>query len=372
MSDTYFEIWLHDPTGQRLALLDRALDLDYVLAANTLTQWRLTLDADALKPSWIRKDMIISVWRATTGKPLRADFAGFLTRWLFYDDDDGVGYLALTGPSAMAILDRRIIAYTADSTQSSKSDYTDDMLKEIVDENAGSSATDSDRDLSGAGLAIAADVSAGLSTTRAFAWRNVLTTFITLAEAAEQNGTPIYFDVVPIMAADSITFEFRTYTNQRGTDRTYSSDNPVIFGKEWGNLRRPLLEYDHSNEANYIYVGGQSEAADRKIVERSDTARIGASPWNRCERFIQATNEKTTAALQARGDAALEEYRPRIRFQGELLSVPGTLYGTDWAFGDRVTAVYRGVQIDGTADRVRVRLRPDGSEQVVAKMKVEQ
>jgi len=227
------------------------------------------------------------------------------------------------------------------------------------------------RNLAALNLTVAPDLSACDSITRAFSYRKLDILFDELANHSRQLGTRLYYDFVPVLQSDDTNgFDFRTFTGQPGRDRTYDSGSPVIFGREYGNLEMGSLEYDWSEEENYIYAGGQGTEADRNIQEVSDTARVGASPWNRCEGFADARMSETDDAVVAQGRAALEEGRPRKTFDGILLDTPQARYGKDWEFGDLVTATYGGEQFDGVVSFVQVSVDENGQERVEARLDI--
>lgn len=358
-----YEIYLSDTRGFRIALLDRVQTITYVRAANRPTVWAVTIP-DVYPTSYIQPDNIVEIWR--DGK---FESGGFLRKWTYAGPDDSAT-VTLTGPSFLYVLASRIIAYAAGESESAKSDFADDMIKAIVRENLGSLATDTDRDLSDLNFTVQNDASAGESLDRRFAWRKVLETCTALAKESTQRGTRIYFDVIPFWAGDVFNLEFRTYANQRGQDRTYVSNTPVVFGATWGNLDNPVLEYDYWDEGNYVYAGGQGLGTNRLIEEQSDTGRIAISPWNRREIFASVSNEQTVSEVQSAGEAALDARKPRLRFTADLLSVPGTLYGEDWDFGDKVVATHRDKEFDGHIDTVRVRVDRNGKESIGAKIEV--
>ncbi len=62
----------------------------------------------------------------------------------------------------------------------------------------------------------------------------------------------------------------------------------------------------------------------------------------------------------------MQDVRPLKHFQGEALSVPGSIYGLDWHFGDYVSASFRKHQFDCIIRAVSVKLNQDGSEEVSA------
>lgn len=358
-----FEVYLSDNRGVRIALLDTIRNLSYVRAANSAGAWYVTIP-DIYPVSYIQPDNIIEIWRE--GKN---EMSGLLRRWQYTGQGDD-SRIALSGPSFLYLLDGRQVAYAAGESESAKSDFADDMIKEVIRENLGSSATDTARDLSGYNFTVQGDSSAGASIERRFSWRNVLDVCRDFAKESTQRGTRVYFDIIPFWSGTTISLEFQTFIGQRGQDRTYESSTPVVFGTEWGNISNPVLEYNYWSERNYAYVGGQGLGADRLVAEQSDTDQIAISPWNRREMFINATSEETISELQSVGQAKLDENKPFIRFSAKLLSVPGSLYGEDWGWGDKVVATHRNKQFDGHIDRVRVALDSNGKETIDAKIEV--
>ncbi len=173
------------------------------------------------------------------------------------------------------------------------------------------------------------------------------------------------------MSPEPSKYEFRTYVNQIGLDHTYPSGvNPVLLGVEYGNLTGPKLSEDYSQEANVIYGGGQGYESDRYVYEVEDTVRSGRSIWGRREGWRDARAD-STSAVQDEAKAALAESKPRIRFEGNIMDCPGTVYGIHWRWGDRVSAVYGGQTYNAQITTVRVQ-RDAGSETVEAKVGYEE
>jgi hypothetical protein len=359
-----WQIWLDDPFGNRLALLDGLLSLSVSRVANDIGSWQVALPGDFDK-RLIRLDGMVEFWRAAEGGTLRLVRVGFIRKLNSAGDADGNNILVISGPDGVELLNRRISAYAAGTAYVDKSDQADDLIKAIVRENLGSLAVTAARDLSGMNFTVAPDWSLGPTVEKKFSWKNVLGTIKDVADASREAGTELYFDVEPVVISETqIGFELRTYTGQIGMDRTGSA----YFGVEWGNLASPKLEQDFETEVNYVYAGGQGEETDRLIVQVSDSARIGASPWNRREAFADARNEDTVNGVTAKGNEVLEAGRPRMRFSGTLLDTEQTRYGIDWDFGDRVTAMYQGLQFDGMIRAVRLELSVDGEETVDCKV----
>ena len=366
-----YQVWLDDVYGNRLALLENLIDFEIVRVANAVSYCRVTLPG-TFDQNLFGLDYMVEFWRAPVGGINRLETVFFVRKITYTEDSSGNDVIILSGPDANDLLLRRIAAYDAGTSETSKSDYADDMMKEIVSENLASDATDSDRDLSGLNVTVAGDSSLGPGVEKGFAWRNILDTLIDIAGMAKETGTRLYFDMVPVVvSASEIGFDFQTFIEQRGQDRTYDTDNPVMFSKEWGNLSDPELEYDYTEEYNYVYAGGQGEGADRLIEEQEDRVRIGHSVWNRREKFADARHLGTSSKVAYLAREKLQEGKPKKRFVCSLLDTPQARYGVDWGFGDKVEVSYRDIQIQGVISALRLTLDSGGNEKIDAKLDID-
>jgi hypothetical protein len=366
------EAWLCDQYGRRLTLVDNLIGFEIVKVVNDISYCSVTLPGNfhATYKTMIDVDYMVEFWRHPAQGSMRLESVFFVRDIIYEEDFKGNDIIILAGPDGNDLLNRRIVAYAAGSSQSDKTNQADDMMKEIVTENLGSSAT-APRDLTDLNFTVAGDVTAAPSITKAFSWRNVLDVLQDIVAISAENGTDLYFDVVPVVISSSeIGFEFRTYTDQPGQDRTYDSKSPVIFSKEWGNLAQPMLRYDYTKEANLIYGGGQGEGDYRTIAEVSDVTRIGSSVWNRREKFADARNEPTADGVSNKAEEVLNENKPLHRFTAKLLDTPQTRYGVDWSFGDKVVVSYRDIQFQGVAKALRIRLDKEGNEILEVKVEV--
>lgn len=357
------QVYLTTDLGVRIALLDQFMELEYTRVVNDIGTLRGTWSQQIFDPAWLHEDYRVEVWRAAlAGGPKRLDTVGLLRYW--NPKTTGmVGTVEIVAPDYNEILARRIVAYADGSAQADKTDEADDFMKEIVRDNMGADCVDTARDLTTWGLSVVADEALGPSVEKKFSRRVVLDAIRELAETATTNGTPVYFELAPLT---STTCEFRTWINQPGVDRTAD----VLVGLEYGNLKDPSYEYDAMDELTYIYAGGQGEGAGRNIQAASDTARIGASAINRREGWADASVADTDAGVQTEADAALEAGKPRRFLGGTLVETPGCLYGRDWYFGDRVTAVYGGQQYACLVKAVTVRITSTDGEQITADLEV--
>jgi len=363
-----YEIWLTTDAGLRLQSLDIDLWLNATRVVNGIGSFSMglprTFDTRLIQP-----DRMIQVWRAPQGGRLSLWRPYFIRKWR-YETVGAQRIITLTGPDANDLLRRRIVAAYAESTQAAKTDFADDMMKEIVTE----AIADGVAPVPAAGtrvwtnFTIQADASAGPTLTRGFSWQKLSRLIVEIANAAREAGTEVFFDIVTSSVdASSISFEFRTYVGQPGQDRTVTG---MVFDQMRGNLRNPFLEYDHTAEENYIYSGGQGQAAGRNVQQVYSTIRYDMSQWNRCEGFANAQSQTTNNGVREIGRARLESGRPRRRFGAEAIDTRGTRFGRDWNHGDLVRARYEDEEFDSIVRVTNIGLEP-GRETIAARLEYE-
>lgn len=311
--------------------------------------------------SLLLEDGRIGVWRAINGRaPYLDNGAIFLIRYL----DFGPTSVFVRAYHASSLLDRRIIAYAAGSSYSTKAaTAADDLIKTFVNENMLSGIVGADRD----GVETYADVSAyltkqanlsqGASIAKSGARRNLLDMCTDLAQASATAGVYLTFE---ISAPSESTLELRTYATQRGVDRRAGSPNQVILSSLRGNLTNAHLVIDYTQSASFIVAGGQGEETNRLIGTAFDATRAAASPFGRIERFRDASNVSTQAAVDDEADTQLRQARPLILFTGELVETPALTRGIDFDLGDILTAEQSGRQYDVRLDMIRETITPAG------------
>jgi hypothetical protein len=368
MSELAYFVEVADPFGVKLAQVDTFLALDFVRPVNDVGVLTLDLDPDT-DVSQFRLDGRLSVYRqgSAGGYRLQTETVWLVRQWRRVMYTSGERVLRVTAYSASDLLARRIVAYAAGSDEASKTDHADDMMKAIVRENLGASATDTDRRWSSY-LTVQADSASASSMSKAFSRRNVLTVLQEIAETSAEGGEPLYFDIV---APSSSTLEFRTYTGQRGVDRTLSSASPLIMSPELGTIRGGELFEDYASEYTVVYAAGGGEGKAREVSEVEDTARSGASPFGRIEALRDARHGATGASLTAEGNAYLRASRPKRIFTAALVDTPQVRYGLEWHWGDKVTAQFEGKTFDCHIDTLRVSVA-GGKETISAHLRAEE
>jgi hypothetical protein len=370
-----YEIWLTDDHGLRLALLDYTLPFNATRDTGVIAHCTVNVPA-TFDESLIQLDYGIQIWRAPPGGRMSLWRPYFLRKWRFDTTADGEEVIKLTGVDCNDLLRRRHVIAYAGTAQADKTDFADDMMKEIVTE----ALADGVAPVPAAGtrvwadLSVQADSSDGPTLTKAFAYDKLLYPsggglLSSIAKASKEAGTEVFFDVQPhTVGSNAINYEFRTFTGQIGLDVTGIG---MLFSQEKGNLSQPFLEYDHTEEENYIYAGGQDTETARNIQQVYDAALYGASQWNRCEGFQDARNQTAANGVRESGRAALEEGSPRIRAGGTPLDTHSSRFQTDWDFGYKVRERYRGKEFDCIVRTVTIGMDGNRREFVQARLEYE-
>lgn len=351
-----YQIIVRDPAGNLQAVIQSFTKLEYVRKENEIGVLTLTLPRSDAERYWA-KDTRLEVWR-TVGNKSYLDAAGvwFLRAWTLSSERGGK-YWTLTAFDANYLLSGREVEYPADTAYTSKTAAIDDMMKAVVRENLGASATDTARDLS-AYMSCQADTTLAPSTTKKFARRNVLTVLQELAEESYQRGNYLVFDVqydTPTMLA------FRTFVTALGIDHGRASSAPVIINEARGSLVNPVLDFDYSGEITSVVVGGTGTESSRSTYSATDTVRINESPFSRREKFLNSVQSgSSAAALESEARSALNAGRPKTILTGAVQDTSGLIYGIDYGYGDIVVAEHEGYSFDAHIDRIHVTVTKDG------------
>ena len=373
MAGTY-ELWLTTDKGVRIQQLDISLGFTAGREANKIAPLEMLLP-QSFDTNLIKPDRMVQVWRAPEGGRMGLWWVYFLRRWK-YETRGSEETIRIYGKGPKDLLRRRIVAYYAGESETSMTDQADDMMKAIVTDAIadGTAPAPTAGTRVWADLSVAGDLAAGPSLTKGFAWKPLLKgstggLLPDIAKAAKEAGTEVFFDIVPAtVSSTSITFQFRTYTGQPGSD---VSDR-VVFDQERGNLEDPWYEENWENEINYVYSGGQGLEDQRNIQQVYDADRYNLSQWNRCEGHADARSQDSDNAVREAGRAALQEGQPRRRFGGVPVDTAGTRFGRDWHWGDKVRARYRGMEFDAIIRAVVLSMDGSGQETIRAKLEYEE
>lgn len=393
-----YELWLTDDAGRRMFLLEKYASFAYSRSSLYLSTLQVQFpfkEWETMVRPFFRPDWRIDVWRSPAyGYPMRREEMYMLRKPEVYErSEDGVQMIFLRGRNGIDLLNRRYIVQAADSNYTTKSGYLDDVMKSIVREQClygstvnydGTLDTDNHRAFPQGEFTVQADLSLGPSIKLACPDRNVLDVMRELNELSfSMNYTlstnrKIYFGVVPVELSGTVTmdepaartgYEFRTFADLRGTDRT----DGIEFSVENGNMKAPTYIENHFEEVNAVYVKGQGVDGGRAVLEVENLTLASKSRWNRCENMRSATYETDASGLQGEADVALGEGRPIFNLDSTFLNSPGSantprsLYGIDWDMGDMLPVSYAGKQFEIEVINIYVSINENGEETITGR-----
>jgi hypothetical protein len=370
-----YEFYLTNDAGVRIDYIGEILSAtmtitDGKIGAATFTLPQ-TFDTNLIKP-----DYIIQPWRKPDGGSMSLLRPYFIRKWRF-ETRGADETIVVTGYDSNELLRRRIVAaYSRSSAATKTLDFADDMMKEFVTQQfadgVAPAVDEGTRVLSG--FSVQGDASAGPLISVSGAWKKLLSKsgggiIGAIKKASREKGTEVFFDVKTTNVTEStIAFQFQTKIGQPGQD---VSDR-VVFSQEDGNLRDPFLEFDYTNEENYIYALGPGQQSNRNVQQVADSARYNVSKWARIEGTAEARGQSDDDdEIQASGESKLEQGRPIRRFGGIPVDTGKTRFGVNWNWGDRVTAKYRGQEFDAIIRTVTVSVDENGRETIRARLDFE-
>lgn len=352
-----YQIRLKDTSGNLKAVFDANggfRQLAYTEVVNNRGSFVVELDGDDDRISLFGLDSQVEIWRGN--KALGIDwykaFDGLYrtpVRMLPEDDDN---IFRAHGFSLIDLLRRRDIRYHAGTTGAAKSGVGETVMKTFVSENLGSSATVvNGRIDSGVltGFSVQTDGADGSNWSGSRSNKNLLAV---LRDIADQ--TAVDFDVIK---TGSTTFEFRTYEDQRGSDRTAyglvrstglngAGNVPVYFNTGNRTITNVVYSHNRSDEENNIAALGQGQKTLREIRIEQDATAVAASPLNKCEGSINANQEDSIAALENAAEIELQKTLPRAGFSFDVLQTEAQCFGRDYFLGDLVNVQFYDVNVD--------------------------
>lgn len=290
------------------------------------------------------------------------DFFGLARAREISTDNNGNTTLTIYGFDPHYLLAGRIVAYYTESAQSTMTDNAGDILKAIVTDNSTDNTDYSGGDVDPArtldDFTIAADLGDGTSITKSFAWDNLLDALNDIHDTSAAAGTAAYFGIETTIGADyRPSFLFYTATGQPGADLTGGPE----FSFENGSLSSARYMDDYSEEITVAYATGQGVKENRLISKKTTgDNRHNLSRYNVREAVAYASNEKTSAGVDAAAYNLLNEKRPTELFEATLQDSERLRYQADWNQGDKVPVNYAGRQFEGIVRAVTVTKTQDG------------
>lgn len=361
------EINLLDVYGNPIRTIEKWTQLKYALIANGVGYADIWLTEAFDVRAMADVDRLLEIYREGADGKMHWQTTAFIRKWGARDTGEKGIVPFMYGNDQNSLLDRRIVRYLRTTVEAQKNGIADDIMKEYVSENVPAPITDpyygDERGLSN--FTVAANEGEGASIYYDGGWENLLDVLQFCASASSAQEIPIYFRVVQTGPA---AFEFRTYKDRIGLDRTSGG---AMFAQEWGNLRNAYWEEDWLEDENIVHGLGWGSGTDREVDPERDKWRMFRTPWSRIEGIANARKATTRFEIAEAARSRLYEKRPKRRLSGVLISTPEAQYGTDWLFGDLVGANFYGMDFNGLVDSVEITLMEDGREHIEARIEAE-
>ena len=391
-----YELWLTDDAGRRMRVLKDIAFFTYTRVVDGLGTCSFGLPFELMQDliPYFQPDWRVEIWRSPAyGIAMRREDVYLLRKPMVYTRVDNVQMIQYYGRNGVDLLKRRTVIQRAGTSYALKTDSIDNLMKAYVRQQMlyGSAldedgAVDNTRAWPQNEFTVQADGGLGPSVTRDFADKNVFDLCKDLQKTSEQyaldsaSNRRIHFDVVAVDVAGSSTstnaplgWEFRTYADLRGTDRT----GGLRFSLENENIKQPNFDVDHLDEVTAVFVRGNGNGASQLVTSVEDSTRLNASRWNRVERTVNASGEVSVTGLQNAGRVELGKGIPREKLTVTMLNSPGgrnvprSLYGVDWDLGDLVGVDYAGRNFDVEISTVYVSVNEDGKEEITGRSDVQ-
>lgn len=366
---------LRKDTGELIATLNGVRSLNYVKALNSVGWFSMTLSADALGVSGerfddsLKVDWLVYIW-LVGGKKKVLDFMGFVRLWEFSADGSGRINLTISGPDQNDLLERRIVADYEPEFR--LYDSVDSQMNRLVKAHVSGLVADADRDMTDKGVSCAELYSdRATAVVGQWSWMNLLSALGELRDMGMANGEEVHWELklMQIGKDGKPALTFWTYTNPPGS--VGSAVTGAVFGLRWGNLQNPSLTYDYVGEVNFVYGGGPGDYQLRIVQTIEDTDRQKASVWNRREGFVDAKRATTSQEIVDSARVLLNKHRPKVLFQGTLVSNEKTTYGEHWQLGSLIDVEFGGRSFSGLIRNLRVVMDDKGRLSITSKIEFE-
>lgn len=328
--------------------------LRYVLREMREGYARITLDARRYHRSQFPRHSRLLIYRSVGGGIPQLDGNAV---WIVYEreysrNERGETTLTLLAYHANRLLNHRIAAYPAGTSQSRKSGTVGAMMQAIVEENL-LTATDAARNLPAGYLSIG-PIATGPTLSKGFSWRNILFVLQELAEQSAALGSYYGFEV---RSNGSTGLQFTTYRDQRGINRGIGSAAPLILSAANGTLASETLIESWINEATVVYAAGEGSESDREIAIAINTTDAAETPIGRVEALRDMrtwADAGNVTALQRGADETLQQRRSMPIVRARFQETRQIIYGRDIGWGDQVAVFIDGLSVNVRVDPVEV------------------
>lgn len=377
---TRYEIYLCRDTGDRLLLLTEYLELSYQIVQQDAGYCHLVVPGN-FDPMYLRPDYKIAIWRQPEGGTLALEDV-YLIRYIRqFTAADGKRRVELVGMNGNGILvyrtPRMVLSNSSKCWAGNRvTGPADDVMKGTV-RYALTDYPNIPPYIKSDYFSVAPNTSQGAVFTKAIKYRSLADECTARGATSRGRGIDILWHVVAVSEAK---YEFRTYVNQIGQDRSWPDGyNPILATVEYGMMIEPEYIWDGLESVNCVYAVGafylNPPDARMKVTARDLLAGANntQSQYSHREMVVDLGTSIDTSdpTMQEEAMEALEENRVRESFTFRLQDTPTSRYGRDWRFGDRITAFYEGRYYTCRIRAVTVRRSsPDQAEAITVDLDI--
>lgn len=362
IASEYF-VEICDTSGNTVALLDNWISFEYSKVVDDVGYYVLTLNGNDPRIPLFTLDCKVRLWRRAKGCGMNwyVEFVGLHRTPEYVMETNELDAFVSSGVGFNDLLARTAIAYKKGFVQSDKSAAAEAVMKAFVNENCGLLATVAngrlyDGVLPGFSVQPVSAVPAGA------VWSGVAggdMLLPVLKDISKFSG--VDFNVID---AGKGLYEFRTYPDQLGADRTNtglntatglnaSGNRPVVFSQLFGNVQSIRYRDDHAVEVNTVFAWGQGEKSTQDVFYAVDAVSRALSPLNRCEGHVSATNQEYDYQVQAAADEGVEKSKAVETYEFVPLFQYSCIYGLHYFHGDRVTVEHKNIKRDKRLTEVK-------------------
>lgn len=299
-------------------------------------------------PEGLGRDYQLRIYRTLYGsyEQLEGDAVWLIRGRELTATSDGLETTTFVAQHINSIVDRRVIAYGAGTTQSRKEAPFDDIIKELVRENF-ITATNADRNVTI--LSVDADVSAAPNGLVQVSYQPLGQTIRDICQASRDAGTYLGYEI----RESGLGFRFLTFIGQRGVDRRFGTGSALLFGREFRNVSSITVNENWEDAATVAYAAAPGEGRLRPVVTAQIAADELGSPFGRIELLVSGSG-RSTAELAYDASSTISQARGSVSMEAETVDSSECIYGRDYFWGDRATVVESGVYYDVIVDPVRI------------------
>ena len=368
-----YTLQLSSPAGVLVEPLDEYASIQMVRSVNAVGTLTLTIPWESNWRLWDRltTDSVIDVMRRGNvgGTRRLMDTVWFVRKRELAVDQNGELMITVEcldtqdllrrwlvlADSGTAYADKPVSGVTGVAAETAMKAYVTEQIVSGTGRAAGTN-------LAGV-FSVEPDAGAGELVFASASYQTVLTALQTICQDSTQKGTYMAFDVVATAVG---AYQFRTYVDQRGADRTAGSPLPVVFSGESGSFIPATYTEDLTSCPSMVRCAGQTGAyGTMQIADAIDGTLESLGPVAHVEEYVSAQQTSLYGAVETQAYRALRANRPVIEMPFTVAQSPTCEVGVHFNLGDRVTVRWGHILMDARLETITISVDPSNGTETV-------